>query len=122
MVYSFKLKRLLHQRIDPTVEILRKKPLTLKRKRVNEDREDESIPPIGAPNWCLNIDALKKYGRSTGNIPNYDPEEDDDIENRYSDHRNDESDNNDNTAESSKRNRRKSKHNKQKKKKNDQKS
>lgn len=111
LIYLFKLKRLLHDRIDPTVELLRKKQPILKQKRVNKDKTT-SAPPIGAPNWCLSEEALRKLGRSTDNIPNYDPEDDDidDIDNigdRFSDHQNINEDDNDNNAESSKRNKKK---------------
>jgi hypothetical protein len=69
------------------------------------------MPPIGTPNWCLNIEALEKFGRLTDNIPNYDPEDDpegegiEDIEDENSDYRNDESDNN--IAESSRKKKKK---------------
>jgi hypothetical protein len=123
LTYIFKLKKLLQDRIDPTVELLRKKEQKLKQKRVRKDKTI-SVPPIGAPSWCLTSEALEKFGRSTDNIPNYDPEDEDiedieDVEDRNSDHQDNESDsNNNNTAKSSKRNKRKNKRNKEKKKKN----
>jgi hypothetical protein len=61
----------LHDRIDPTVNLLRKNPSTLKYKRV-QPREESSTPPIGAPNWCLNKEALERFNRSEYNIPEYD--------------------------------------------------
>ncbi|CAB4461001.1 unnamed protein product [Rhizophagus irregularis] len=47
------LLRLLHDRIDPTVELLKKKPLTLKRKRAQSSQSrynTSNVPPIGVPN------------------------------------------------------------------------
>src|SRR5437667_649003 len=65
--------------------------------------------PIGIPSWCLSIEALEKFGRPTDNVPNYDPEGEDedieDIEDENSDHQNDESDNN--IAESSRKKKKK---------------
>src|SRR2546423_11025514 len=73
--------------------------------------------PIGIPSWCLSIEALEKFGRPTDNVPNYDPEgEDEDIENiedENSDHQNDESDNN--IAESSRKKKKKKKQKRRKK-------
>ncbi|PKY56567.1 hypothetical protein RhiirA4_476958 [Rhizophagus irregularis] len=66
------LHNLLHKRIDPTVNFLRKKQPNLKRKSVQVDKNPASVPPIGAPSWCLNEDALKKFNRRTDNIPIYD--------------------------------------------------
>jgi len=95
------------------VKLLRKKQLILKKKRVGKDKTT-SVPPAGAPSWCLSMEALQKLKCSTENIPNYDPENDDDddhIDDIDSDHQND-----DNIAESSKKNKRKNKSHKQKKK------
>lgn len=67
--------RLLHNRIDPTVELLKKKPLTLKRKRAqsSQSRHNTSnVPPIGVPSWCLNQEALERFNYSNVNIPVYD--------------------------------------------------
>lgn len=117
------MKRLLHNRIDPTVELLRKKQPILKQKRTNKNKTTTSVPPIGAPNWCLNEEALRRLGRSTDNIPSYDPEDDDiddiddDIDDRSLDHQNINEDDDDNNAESSKRRKKKSKHKKKKSKK-----
>jgi hypothetical protein len=72
----FKLRHLLHDRIDPTVELLRKQPPNLKRKRTVQNNKNDELPPIGTPDWCLNIEALEKLGRSDRNIPNYDPDDD----------------------------------------------
>ena len=95
------------------MKLLRKKQLILKKKRVGKDKTT-SVPPAGAPSWCLSMEALQKLKCSTENIPNYDPENDDDddhIDDIDSDHQND-----DNIAESSKKNKRKNKSHKQKKK------
>jgi hypothetical protein len=35
-----------------------------------------SAPPIGAPSWCLNQDALERFNRSNDNIPIYDQDTD----------------------------------------------
>ena len=50
----------------------------MKTKRVPQ-RCKTSTPPAGAPNWCLNTEALRKFNRLTNNIPlyDYDTEEDD---------------------------------------------
>lgn len=61
----------MHDRIDPTVNLLRKNQSTLKYKRV-QPREESSAPPIGAPSWCLNEEALERFNRSKDNIPKYD--------------------------------------------------
>ena len=52
-----------------------------------------SAPPIGAPSWCLNQDALERFNRSNDNIPIYDQdtdsvqESDNDIEHESNDNR-----------------------------------
>ena len=66
------LQRLLHNRIDPTVKELRKKPLIKKFKRVQRYKSTTSVPPVGTPNWCLNEQALKKFNHSTNETPIYD--------------------------------------------------
>ncbi|GET65391.1 hypothetical protein GLOIN_2v1847224 [Rhizophagus irregularis DAOM 181602=DAOM 197198] len=73
------LQRLLHNRIDLTVELLRKKPPNLKCKRVLDKTETVSVPPAGAPSWCLNREALEKFNRLTKNIPVYDYDTDESI-------------------------------------------
>ncbi|GBC34468.2 hypothetical protein GLOIN_2v1488788 [Rhizophagus irregularis DAOM 181602=DAOM 197198] len=73
------LQRLLHNRIDPTVELLKKKPPNLKCKRVLDKTETVSVPPAGAPSWCLNREALEKFNRLTKNIPVYDYDTDESI-------------------------------------------
>lgn len=50
---------------------MRKKQPNLKQKRVQTDKNN-SVPPIGAPSWCLNEEALKKFNRPTNNIQIYD--------------------------------------------------
>ena len=62
---------MLHKRIDPTVKFMRKKQPTIKQKSVQVDKST-SVPPIGAPSWCLNEEALNKFNRPTNNIPIYD--------------------------------------------------
>src|SRR5947199_96903 len=113
--YLFKLKRLLHHRVNPTVQLLRKKESIFKQKRANRNKTN-NVLPIGAPSWYLSIEALEKFGRSTDNVLNYDPEGEDedieDIEDENSDYKNDESDNN-----ITKKSKKKKKKKKQKKKK-----
>ena len=75
------LQRLLHNRIDLTVEELRKKPLIKKFKRVQRYKSTTSVPPVGTPNWCLNEQALKKFNRSINETPIYDHNTDQDDEN-----------------------------------------
>jgi hypothetical protein len=77
LIYLFKLQHLLHNRIDPTVKLMRTKPLQLKYKRVQRVKTTNNIPPIGAPNWCLNKEALEKFNRATDNIPVYDDTDED---------------------------------------------
>jgi hypothetical protein len=71
-IQLFKLCRLLHKRIDPAVEILRKKPQSIKTKRAENFKTTTDELPVGAPNWCLNQEALKRFNRPTNNIPVYD--------------------------------------------------
>lgn len=60
------------------VELLRKKPSNLKRRRIQRDRNPASVPPSGAPRWCLTKEALEKSNRSIENIPTYDCDTDHD--------------------------------------------
>lgn len=60
------------------VESLRKKPSKLKRRRIQRDRNPASVPPSGAPRWCLTKEALEKSNRSIENIPTYDCDTDHD--------------------------------------------
>ena len=51
---------------------MRKKQQNLKKcKRVHVDKT-ASIPPAGAPSWCLNREALEKFNCSTEIIPIFD--------------------------------------------------
>ncbi|GBC49169.2 hypothetical protein GLOIN_2v1886452 [Rhizophagus irregularis DAOM 181602=DAOM 197198] len=59
--------------------LLRKKPPNLKCKRVLDKTETASVPPVGAPSWCLNREALEKFNRLTKNIPVYDYDTDESI-------------------------------------------
>lgn len=110
LIYLFKLRHLLHDRIEPTVEKLRKKPQTLNIKRVQRYKTT-SVPPIGAPNWCLNEEALRRFNRSTRNIPIYDYDTDQDDDND-SYHNNTE---NENESRENKKRKNKKKSKKQKK-------
>ena len=110
LIYLFKLCRLLHERIDPVVELLRKKPKTLKTKRVEKYKTTTNEPPIGAPSWCLNQEALKRFNRTTNNIPVYDY----DTEESQDGNHNDIEDDNEET--NSNKRKRKTKKKKQKKK------
>ncbi|CAB5359411.1 unnamed protein product [Rhizophagus irregularis] len=69
---SSALQRLLYDRIDLTVEKLKKKPQILKIKRVQRCKTTTSMPPVDTPNWCLTDEALKRFNRSTNEIPTYD--------------------------------------------------
>ena len=53
------------------VESLRKKQPDLKRRRIQRDKNPASVPPSGAPSWCLTREALEKYNRLIENIPTY---------------------------------------------------
>ncbi|CAB4491856.1 unnamed protein product [Rhizophagus irregularis] len=77
---SSALQRLLHDRIDLTVEKLRKKPRILKIKRVQRCKTTTSMPPVDTPNWCLTDEALKRFNRSTNEIPTYNYNTDQDEE------------------------------------------
>jgi hypothetical protein len=57
---------------------LRKKKPNLKQKRISGDKNPGVPPPVGAPNWCLNEEVLRKFNRLTKNIPIYDDTEDQD--------------------------------------------
>ncbi|GET62646.1 hypothetical protein GLOIN_2v1488788 [Rhizophagus irregularis DAOM 181602=DAOM 197198] len=59
--------------------LLKKKPPNLKCKRVLDKTETVSVPPAGAPSWCLNREALEKFNRLTKNIPVYDYDTDESI-------------------------------------------
>ncbi|GBC49152.1 hypothetical protein GLOIN_2v1792247 [Rhizophagus irregularis DAOM 181602=DAOM 197198] len=112
------LLRLLHDRIDPTIKLLKKKSPTLKRKRAQLRYNTSSIPPIGAPSWCLNQEALKQFNRSSINIPVYDYDIDD-IQNNSDNDTEDESINNEeipNRTNSNKRKKKKTKKQKRSKK------
>lgn len=92
-IYLFKLLRLLHDRIDPTVKLLRKNPSDLENNKTRR-KDTSSVPPIGVPSWCLNKDALERFNRSNVNIPVYDhdtdsvQESDSDIEDESNDKEN----------------------------------
>ncbi|CAB5392786.1 unnamed protein product [Rhizophagus irregularis] len=77
---SSAFQRLLHDRIDPTIEKLRKKPRILKIKRVQRCKTTTSMPPVDTPNWYLTDEALKRFNRSTNEIPTYDYNTDQDEE------------------------------------------
>ncbi|GET67395.1 hypothetical protein GLOIN_2v1488788 [Rhizophagus irregularis DAOM 181602=DAOM 197198] len=59
--------------------LLRKKPPNLKCKRVLDKTETATVPPAGAPSWCLNREALEKFNCLTKNIPVYDYDTDESI-------------------------------------------
>jgi hypothetical protein len=76
---------------------MRTKQQKLKCKRVQRVKTTDSMPPIGAPSWCLSTEALEKLGRDTNNIPSYEcdsDEEDGDIQNRNTDSNNNSEDEN----------------------------
>lgn len=87
----------------------------MKTKRVLQ-RCKTSTPPAGAPNWCLNTEALRKFNRSTNNIPlyDYDTEEDDHSNNSENNENRESSENRENRENTRKR----KKNSKQKKRKN----
>lgn len=108
VIYLFKLLRLLHDRIDPTAKLLQKKPSDVENNKIRK-RNTSGMPPIGAPSWCLNQDALKRFNRSNENIPIYDRDTDSKSDNC-------ESDNHESSEEISNRNSSKKKKRKDKKK------
>lgn len=103
--YLLKLQRLLHDRIDLTVEELRKKPLNKKLKRVEICKTTTSVPPVGTPNWCLNEEALRKFNRSSNETPTYDCDTDQDNENDeyYNNTENDKNDKHENKKRKNKK-------------------
>ena len=68
-----------------------------------------STPPAGAPNWCLNTEALRKFNCSTNNIPLYDYDTEDDHSNNNS-----ENDENRENRENTRKRKKNSKHKKKK--------
>jgi hypothetical protein len=76
----------------------------LKTKRVLQRRKT-STPPAGAPNWCLSTEALRKFNRSTNNIPlyDYDTEEDDHRNNSENNENRESSENRENRENTRKR-------------------
>ncbi|PKY32701.1 hypothetical protein RhiirB3_532186 [Rhizophagus irregularis] len=48
-------------------------------RKVLDKTETASVPPAGAPSWCLNREALEKFNRLTKNIPVYDYDTDESI-------------------------------------------
>ncbi|CAB5371872.1 unnamed protein product [Rhizophagus irregularis] len=73
-----------------------------------------SIPPIGAPSWCLNQEALNQFNRSSINILVYDYDTDD-IQNNSDNDTEDESINNEEISNRTNSNKRKKKKLKNKK-------
>jgi hypothetical protein len=94
---------LLHNRIDPTVELLRKKPPTQKIKRVERYKTTTNEPPIGVPNWCLNREALERFNRPTNNIPMYDYDTEENQEHDNGNHNDTEDDNEENNRDKRKK-------------------
>lgn len=115
LIYLLKLRRLLHDRIDPTVELLRKKQDQTKKKRVQRYKSVTTLPPKGAPSWCLTRQALEKLNRPMNNIPVYDCDTEDIQEEHDSSH--DTGNEYRNRVNSNKKKRKKSKHEKKHKKK-----
>ena len=74
------------------VELLRKKPMKLTRVRVKKDK-NTNAPPLGTPDWCLNEGALVKLHRSTDNIPVYDYDSDEEVQDEVDDTQDIENDN-----------------------------
>jgi len=75
------------------VELLRKKPMKLTRVRVKKDK-NTNAPPLGTPDWCLNEGALVKFHRFTDNIPVYDYDSDEEVQDEVDDTQDVENDNN----------------------------
>lgn len=106
---------MLHERIDPAVELLRKKPITLKIKRVEKYKTTTNEPPIGAPSWCLNQEALERFNRPTNNITVYDYDTEESQEYDNSNHNDTEDDNEEaNSNKRKRKNKKKSKKRKEK--------
>ena len=79
LIDLFKLQHLLHNQIDPTVKLMKKKQSQLKYKRAQED-QTTSVLPISTSSWCLNRKILKKFNCTTDNILVYDYNTDEDNE------------------------------------------
>lgn len=97
------------------VDSMRKKPQIQRIKRVNRYKTTTDEPPIGAPSWCLNQEALERFNRPTNNIPVYDYDTEESQEHDNSDHNDIEDDNEANKRK--RKNREKSKKKKEKKRK-----
>lgn len=85
--YILQLKKLLHKRIDPTIEVVCK---PTNAERVQKDRirserykqnKTEAEIPKGAPIWTLSREALEHLNWVNRDIPIYDPDEEDDNNN-----------------------------------------
>ena len=106
---------MLHFRIDPTVEMLRRKPKKSTKEKIRSPRymlnNEKSQIPADAPIWTLNRAALRHLNWEDKEIPIYDPESDD-----GDDDNNDDNDNNAETSRSGRKRKRKEKKNKKSKK------
>ena len=101
---------------------MRKKKPKLKRKRVHQNVNNVSVPPIGTPSWCLNNEALEKFNRSTNDIPVYDDgdtgdTDEEEIHDNSNHNTSENDDDNDSRRDNSSKKRKKNKHKKKSKKK-----
>ena len=75
----------------------------LKIKRVQRCKSMTSIPPAGAPNWCLNAEALRKFNRSNNKIMLYDYDTENDHNNNSENDEDESRENRENTRKRKKK-------------------
>ncbi|CAG8823949.1 35835_t:CDS:2, partial [Gigaspora margarita] len=108
------LLNLLHNQINPVVELLCKKLPTLRRLRITSQKyiQQACFPPYGAPTWCLTNEALKKLNFPIENIPIYNSEKSNEGNNNNEDDDNNGSNDNSDTSKNTKKKNRKEKESK----------
>ncbi|RHZ78139.1 hypothetical protein Glove_167g61 [Diversispora epigaea] len=106
---SESLKKLLHKRIDPVIDIVSRPANTQKaqKTRIRSERhkqnKTEAEIPKGAPIWTLSREALEHLNWVNRDIPIYDPDEDND------NNKEEDNDNNEEVGTSSRKRKRKGK-------------
>ncbi len=113
------MKKLLHVRIDPIVEKLRRRQNKNKKNKIRSPKYTlgyEKIQiPVDAPIWTINQAALKYLNMDNKVVPTYDPESEDDNDDDNGDDDDDDDDGNSNVGTSRSSKKRKRKERKEKK-------
>ncbi|PKK57261.1 hypothetical protein RhiirC2_798367 [Rhizophagus irregularis] len=65
---------------DEENDIIGKESAVKEKTIVQRCKTTTSMPPVDTPNWCLTDEALKRFNRSTNEIPTYDYNTDQDEE------------------------------------------